>query len=323
MHKITSIWRPGTVGRFGLFLFLCGLPLLLSCGAKHSSKTVKGKTVQIKGSDTMVNVEQAWAEEYKTLRQGVNIEVSGGGSGVGIAALEKGNIDIAAASRDMKKEEFEQTKKNTGKDPKEFIVGYDALAVFIHKDNPLRSISLDRLSGIFIEGGPITRWSQLGVTIPGVKDDRIVLVSRQSSSGTYSFFRERVLHKKDFRLGSLDMNGSKEVVELVSNTKTAIGYSGMGYATEGVIMLCVSRRAGDTAVPPTVENTLAKKYPLARSLQFYSLGEPTGEVKNFIDWVLSKAGQAIVKQTGYVPIVPSELPEEKGEPLPMTGKGIR
>jgi phosphate transport system substrate-binding protein len=146
------------------------------------------------------------------------------------------------------------------------------------------------------------------VTIPGVKDDRIVLVSRQSSSGTYSFFRERVLHKKDFKLGSLDMNGSKEVVELVSNTRTAIGYSGMGYATEGVKMLHVAIHENDTAIPPTVENTLAKKYPLARSLLMYTLGEPAGEVKTFIEWVLSKAGQAIVKDNGYVPLVAADLP---------------
>jgi phosphate transport system substrate-binding protein len=323
MNSIFLARCVAVIGRYGLLFCLFGL-LLVSCGTKSSSKTAKGKTtVQIKGSDTMVNVEQAWAEEYKILMPGVNIEVSGGGSGVGIAALEKGNIDIAAASRNMKKEEFEQTQKNTGKAPKEYIVGFDALAVFIHKDNPLRNISLEQLAGIFIEDGQITRWSQLGVTIPGVKDDRIVLVSRQSSSGTYSFFRERVLHKKDFRLGSLDMNGSKEVVELVSNTKTAIGYSGMGYATEDVIMLNVSKHPGDTAVSPTLENTLAKKYPLARSLQFYTLGEPAGETKNFLDWVLSKAGQDIVKQTGYVPIAASDLSAGAEGPLQLTGRETR
>ncbi len=289
--------------RHGLALCLFGLLLLLSCG-KTGSREKGGKiTVQIKGSDTMVNVEQAWAEEYKTHKPDVNIEVSGGGSGVGIAALEKGTIDIAAASRNMKKEEFEKTKENTGKEPKEFVVGFDALAVFIHKDNPLQRISLDQLRGIFIEGGDITRWSQLGVSIPGVKDDRIVLVSRQSSSGTYSFFRERVLHKKDFRLGSLDMNGSKEVVELVANTKTAIGYSGMGYATEDVQMVGVALSDSDAAIPPTVENTVAKKYPLARSLLMYTLGEPSGASKDFIEWILSEAGQVIVKATGYVPMI--------------------
>jgi len=238
--------------------------------------------------------------------------------------LEKGAVDIASASRNIKREEIEQTKKNTGKEPKEFIVGYDALAVFVHKDNPLGKISLEKLSGIFIEGGALTRWSQLGVRIPGVKDDRIVLVSRQSSSGTYSFFRERVLHKKDFRLGSLDMNGSKEVVELVSNTKTAIGYSGMGYATEDVKMLCVSIHESDTAIPPTMENALKKKYPLARSLLMYTLGEPAGDGKDFIDWILSKAGQTIVKDNGYVPLAVADLSPPSAElPADSSGKSVR
>src|SRR6185436_15819841 len=167
----------------------------------------------------------------------VDVEVSGGGSGVGIAALERGTIDIANASRNMKPEEIEQAKRNTGKDPKEFVVAYDALGVYVHKDNPMSEISLDQLAQIFAEGGTITKWSQLGVKIPDGADDEIVRVSRQSSSGTYEFFREHVLAKKDFKLGSRDMNGSKEVVELVANTKTAIGYSGMGYATPGVKML--------------------------------------------------------------------------------------
>jgi phosphate transport system substrate-binding protein len=298
-------------------LLLCGALLALSCGSRGGAKGRGGKaTVQIKGSDTMVNVEQAWAEEYKTIKPDVNVEVSGGGSGVGIAALEKATIDIAAASRNIKPEEVEKTKKATGKEPKEFIVGFDALAVFVHKGNPLARISLDQLRGIFIENGTITRWSQLGVTIPGVRDDRIVLVSRQSSSGTYSFFRERVLHKKDFRLGSLDMNGSKEVVELVSNTRTAIGYSGMGYATGGVKMLDLSIHEGDTAISPTVENTVSKKYPLARSLQFYTLGEPMGEEKNFIDWVLSRDGQVVVRNNGYVPIRTLGISPKIASPVP-------
>jgi phosphate transport system substrate-binding protein len=127
------------------------------------------------------------------------------------------------------------------------------------------------------------------------------------------------LHKKDFRLGSLDMNGSKEVVELVSNTKTAIGYSGMGYATEGVIMLDVAVRDGDAAIAPTVENTVSKKYPLARSLQFYTLGEPEGNEKDFIDWVLSRPGQVVVKENGYVPLLALDLPPEKASRAASSG----
>jgi len=275
--------------------------LVAGCGGQKAS-TPTPTTIQVKGSDTMVNVAQAWAEEYKKVAPNVDVEVSGGGSGVGIAALEKGTIDIADASRDMKPEEMDQAKKNTGKEPKEFIVAYDALAVYVNKDNPIEEISLEQLAQIFAEDGKVTKWSQIGIKIPGVSDDEIVRVSRQSSSGTYEFFREHVLNKKDFKLGSRDMNGSKEVVELVTSTKTAIGYSGMGYATPDVKMVKLSSKAGSPAVAPTAAAALDKSYPLARSLQVYTLGEPQGEVKKYIDWMLSPAGQKIVEENGYVPL---------------------
>jgi phosphate transport system substrate-binding protein len=270
----------------------------------------KKATIQNKGSDTMVNLAQAWAEEYKKAAPSVDVEVSGGGSGVGIAALVKGTIDIANASRNMKPEEIEQAKKNTGKEPKEFIVGYDALAIYVNKDSPLNEITLDQIAQIYEEGGTITKWSDLGVKIPGATSDEIVRVSRQSSSGTYEFLREHVLKNKDYRLGSRDMNGSKEVVELVASTPTAIGYSGMGYATPAVKMLKVKKTAADPAFEPNVANTLSKSYPIARSLQVYTLGEPTGEVKNYINWIMSDAGQKVVEATGYVPL-PKELRASK------------
>jgi phosphate transport system substrate-binding protein len=286
--------------RFAFILSMCSLALFVNCSKKQgdAGKTERS-TIQVKGSDTMVNVAQAWAEEYGKVAADVDVEVSGGGSGVGIAALEKGTIDIANASRNMKPEEFELAKKNTGKEPKEIVVGFDAMAVYINKDNPLDEISLDQLKQIFAEGGTITKWSQIGVKIPDASSDEIVRVSRQSSSGTYEFFREHVLDKVDFKLGSRDMNGSKEVVELVGSTKTAIGYSGMGYATDDVKMLNIKTDAGSFA--PTVENTVNKTYPLARSLLIYTLGEPEGAVKKYIDWILSDAGQTIVKDNGYVP----------------------
>jgi phosphate transport system substrate-binding protein len=250
----------------------------------------------------MVNVAQAWAEEYKKVSPGVAIEVSGGGSGVGIAALTKGTVEIATSSRNMKPEEIETAKKNTGKEPKEFIVGYDALAVYVHKDNPLTEITAEQLAEIFMEGGKVTKWSDIGVTIPG-SGDEIVRVSRQSSSGTYEFFREHILNKKDFKLGSRDMNGSKEVVDLVASTPTAIGYSGMGYNEPGKVkMLKVASKPGQPAVEPSVANTLDKSYPIARSLQVYSLGEPTGELKQYLDWTMSDAGQKILEACGYVPL---------------------
>ena len=275
-----------------------------SAGARST-----GPAIQVKGSDTMVNLAQAWAEEYKKVAPDVSVEVSGGGSGVGIAALIKGTVDIATASRNMKPGEIEQAKKNTGKEPKEIVVGYDALAVYVHKDNPLNEITMEQVAEIYAEGGTLTKWSQLGVTLPGGKSDTIVRVSRQSSSGTYEFLREHVLGDKDFKNGSRDMNGSKEVVELVSTTPTAIGYSGMGYATTGVKMLKVAAKAGAAPVAPTLENTLSKAYPIARSLQVYTLGAPEGPVKTYIDWTLSDAGQKIVAQTGYVPLASETRPK--------------
>lgn len=295
---------------------LCAV-FLLGCGPKNDSATsaepggnasktggsaAAAASIQVKGSDTMVNLAQAWAEQYRKVEPKVSVEVAGGGSGVGIAALIKGTVDIANASRNMKAAEIEQAKKNTGKTPTEVIVGYDALAIYVHKDNPLSEISTEQIADIYREGGSITKWSQLGIKVPGCDTDEIVRVSRQSSSGTYEFLREHVLKNKDFKLGSRDMNGSKEVVELVSSTPCAIGYSGMGYATPDVKMLRVSPAPGSPGVAPNVENTLNKSYPIARSLQVYVLGAPDGAIKKYIDWMKSAAGQKIVETSGYVPI---------------------
>jgi phosphate transport system substrate-binding protein len=305
VNRSSSVIRTLTAG-------LCTAALLVSCGKKSGSTGNEKATIQVKGSDTMVNVAQAWAEAYAKVDTGVNVEVSGGGSGVGIAALERGTIDIADASRDMKPEEAQTAEKNTGKKPKEFIVGFDAMAVYINEDNPLDEITIRQLKEIFAEGGTITKWSQLGVRIPGSGSDEIVRVSRQSSSGTYEFFREHVLNQVDFKLGSRDMNGSKEVVELISSTKTAIGYSGMGYATDEVKMLKI--KTGDGSFAPTVQNTVDKKYPLARSLNIYTLGDPEGAVKKYIDWILSATGQKIVEDNGYVPTAMAQAETETEAP---------
>jgi phosphate transport system substrate-binding protein len=283
----------------GLFL---GLSLCLALSGCRPREQGGIRTLRVKGSDTMVNLAQAWAEAYHAVNPRVRVEVSGGGSGTGIAALIAGTVDIADASREMKSREREAARRNTGKTPRELTVGYDALAVYVHKDNPLDQITREQLARIYAEGGDLVRWSQLGVTVPGCKEDRIVRISRQSNSGTYVYFREHVLNKKDYKAGSRDMNGSKEVVELVSHTPCAIGYSGMGYATPEVKMLKVARRAGGPAYAPTVENAVSKKYPIARALYVYTLGEPTGAVKEYLEWILSSAGQKIVAETGYVPL---------------------
>jgi phosphate transport system substrate-binding protein len=285
-------------------LVAAGLAVSCGGGSGQQSATPANTVIQNKGSDTMVNVAQVWAEEYRKAAPTVEVEVSGGGSGVGIAALIRGTVDVANSSRDLKPSEAEQATKNTGKPPVGFTVGFDALAVFVHKDNPLSEVTLQQLHDIYAEDGKAARWSELGVTIPGVKDDTIVRVSRQSSSGTYEFFREHALGNKDFRLGSRDLNGSKEVVELVGSTPTAIGYSGMGYATAAVKMLKVAKAKGEPAVSPAVAAVHDKSYPLARSLHVYTLGEPQGAVKAYVDWILSDAGQKIVEDSGYVPVPP-------------------
>lgn len=283
-------------------LIVAGLALVILAGCAPKGKGGHTRTViQNKGSDTMVNIAQAWAEEYKKVRPDVELEVSGGGSGVGIAALTKGAVDIANASRNMKPKEKEEATANTGKTPHELVVGYDALAIFVHKDNPIEEISMEQIAQIYAEGGKITRWSDLGVSMPGNKD-KIIRISRQSSSGTYEFLRSKVLKNVDFKLGSCDLNGSKEVVELVANTPGAIAYSGMGYATSAVKMLRVREKPDSPAVMPNEKTAMDKSYPISRSLLMYTLGEPAGEVKNYLDWVQADPGQAILKQNGYVPV---------------------
>jgi phosphate transport system substrate-binding protein len=262
------------------------------------------KSIQNIGSDTMVNLAQAWAEAYSEIVPGMSVEVSGGGSGVGIAALINGTADIANSSRHLEPEEVEKAKKHNGHEPTQFMVGYDGLAVYVHKSNPLNEISMEELGEIYREGGKINKWSEIGVkSIPGSKSDDIIRVSRQNNSGTYHYFRETVVGKKnDFKQGSLDMNGSKDVVEQVAKTPGSIGYSGLGYATPEVKIVKVAKKKGEPSVMPSVATVLDKSYPIARPMFMYTPGEPSPETKKYLDWILSEAGQKIVEKTGYVPL---------------------
>ena len=292
-------WALLSIAAFGSLLQTgCGKNDRGGTGGLPAGRT----SIQNIGSDTMVNLAQAWAEEYGKVDPSVSVEVSGGGSGIGIAALINKTADLANASRRLEPEELETAKK-VGEDPKEFVVGYDAVSIFVHKNNPVNEISMEELGEIYREGGKIAKWADLGVTIPGAQDDRIIRVSRQNNSGTYHYFREAVVGKQsDFRSGSLDMNGSKDVVELIARTPGAIGYSGMGYATPAVKVLKVSRKKGEPAVAPGVASTLDKTYPIARPMFMYTPGEPAPHLRKYIEWVLSEAGQKIVEQTGYVPL---------------------
>ena len=280
-------------------------PLLatsLLVSALLTTMTPQARTlIQNKGSDTLVNVAQAWAEAYPKVNPEVAVAVSGGGSGTGIAAMINGTVDIANASRKMKDKEMELAEKND-QHPVEHVVGYDALAVFIHKNNPIESMSLTQLKDIYGRDPKAKKWSDMGITVPGCKSDKIIVVSRQNNSGTYVYFKEAVLGKKGkYRQGTLDMHGSKDVVDLVEKTPCAIGYSGLAYATEHLKTVCIS--TGDEAcVSPSVATASDRSYPIARPLFMYTNGKPQGAIKEYMDWILSDAGQCILKEKGYAPI---------------------
>jgi phosphate transport system substrate-binding protein len=286
-------------------LICLGLGLCIAgCGRGEKNDTAPvsaKKVIQNTGSDTRVNVAQAWAEEYAKVDPSVSVEVSGGGSGTGIAALISGTVDIANCSRKMEPEEIEKARQNSHKEMKEYLVGYDALAIYVHKSNPLEEITIEQLAQIYGEKGTYTRWSDLGVKMPEPSANEIIRISRQSNSGTYAYFREAILGKgMDFKLGSRDMHGSKDVVELVSRTPGAIGYSGMGYAIAEVKKLRVAKKAGEQAFDSNAENTLNGSYPISRPLLMYSIGDPAPWVQKYLDWLHSDAGQAILTQCGYV-----------------------
>jgi phosphate transport system substrate-binding protein len=279
------------------------------CGQKSGDGTAPGSAskpieIRVKGSDTMIQIATAWAEAYRKVKPGVFVSASGGGSGTGIAALENNNTDICNASREMKPEEREKVKSVSGKEVKEIVVAYDALAVYVHPSNPIKKISIEELREIWAEGGTITQWEQLGSDFAG----RIALFGRQNSSGTYDYFREHICGKtadkkqREFRSGISEMNGSSEVIENVARTPTAIGYSGMGYKTPAVNWLKIAGKKGEPDVEPGVEAARSGKYPVSRRLYMYTAGEPQGEVKAFIDWVLSPEGQKLVETEGFVPL---------------------
>jgi len=282
----------------------------VGCGKSDSTSTSGGSSAGPKttianiGSDTMVNLAAAWAEAYGAVDKSVLIEVNGGGSGVGLKGLINGTCELANSSRHIEEKETAEIKAKRNTEAKQFTVAFDALSIYVHKDNPITEISLEQLAEIYRSYGKTTKWSELGVTsIPGAKGDEIVRVSRQNNSGTYEYFKETVVGKKnEFKLGSLDMNGSKDVVELIAKTPNAIGYSGMGYATPAVKMLKVSKKKGEPSVSPSIASTHDHTYPIARPMFFYTAGEPAPHVKKYIDWVLSDAGQKIVQDTGYVPL---------------------
>jgi phosphate transport system substrate-binding protein len=278
-----------------VLLLIVTTALLTACGGGEQRQVIQNK-----GSDTLVNVAQAWAEAYQTVNPAVVVAVSGGGSGTGIAALINGTVDLANASRAIKDKELKLAQDN-GQDPIQHVVGFDALAVYLHPDNPIDTLSLEQLAEIYADGGSYLNWTDLGVEVPGCQDQEIVVVSRQNNSGTYAYFREAVLGDADFKLGTRDMHGSKDVVDLVENTPCAIGYSGLAYATEHVKLVCVALETGGGCVNPSVATAVDNSYPIARPLFMYTNGIPAGYVGDYLSWIMSNEGQCIILNKGYAP----------------------
>jgi phosphate transport system substrate-binding protein len=274
-----------------------------STGGTAESGSGKKVEIRMKGSDTMIQLATAWAEAYRKVKPNVFVNANGGGSGTGIAALQNNNTDICNASREIKPDEREKIKTASGKEVHETVVAYDALAVYSNPKNPITEISIPELREIWAEGGNILNWEQVNPAFSG----KIVLFGRQNNSGTYDYFREHICGKQDgkqreFRGGISELNGSAEVVENVAKTPNGLGYSGMGYKTPSVNWLKISPMKGGSAVEPGIDAARSGKYPVSRKLYVYTSGEPTGDVKDFIDWILSDAGQKIVEKEGFVPL---------------------
>lgn len=277
--------------------FLLGLIFMVSFTGYASAKE---NSIQIKGSDTMVNLGQAWAEAFSKKNPGVNVAVTGGGSGTGIAALITGTADIAECSRTMKEKEIEKAKQN-GITPVEFTVALDGLAVVVHPDNSVSKLTIDELSDIFT--GRVTNWKQLGG-----KSLSIVILSREVNSGTHVYFKEHVLRKgneksrEEFSPMALLMPSSQAIADEVSQNPNAIGYYGMGYISSAQKVIAVAKDKNSPYIEPTLENVKNGKYPISRPLLMYTKGEPEGTVKEFIDFALSPDGQETVVKTDFVPI---------------------
>lgn len=288
-----------------LFLFCllgAGLGcLLLGCGPQESGSAdaASAETIENKGSDTLVNLALAWAEEYMATYPEVRISVTGGGSGTGIAAMINGTVSIANASRAMKPEEKTAAEAN-GIQPVEHVVAGDAIAVVVHPSNPVDALTLQQISDIYT--GKITNWSQIGG-----EDRPIVLLSRESNSGTYVYFLENVVRLGDkksdllFSPDTLLMPSSEGISTEVRQNPNAIGYDGLGYVTPDQKMLAVARDAADAYVLPAIETVNDGTYAVSRPLYMYTAGQPVGQVKDYMDWILSE-GQVLVSELGFVPL---------------------
>ncbi len=271
--------------------------LVALAGCSRPEKGDSGKqALTIKGSDTMVHLLSTWAEAFMAASP-TQVSVTGGGSGTGIAALLNNTTDICAASRQIEaKETALAQQKNII--PNEITVALDGIAIVVHPDNPIKELSIEQIGAIYT--GAIGNWKEVGGP-----DQPILLLSRESSSGTYVFFQEKVLNKKDYSQQARLMPGTSAVVQAVTADRGAIGYVGLGYAHEAgnkVKTIAVTSVVGQPAVMPSVSTVKDGSYPVARALYLYTNGAPQGKVKEFVDFCLGAAGQKIVADTGYVQV---------------------
>jgi phosphate transport system substrate-binding protein len=277
--------------------------LLISCTPRESETNVDDVSVgniENKGSDTIVNLALAWAEAYQEVHPEIQISVTGGGSGTGIAALINGTVDIANASRQIKSEERKNAEDN-GVVPVEFIVARDAIAIIVHPENPVDQLTIDQISAIY--SGDITNWKEVGG-----EDRPIVKLSRETNSGTHVYFLENVLRKGEkenetlFSMDTLLLPSSEGISAEIRQNPNAIGYDGLGYVTEDLKVVAVSRDHSGPFIHPSASSVNNGKYPIARDLYMYTAGEPEGMILEYLDWIRSPEAQLIVTELGFVPI---------------------
>ena len=281
---------------------------LAACGGRETSTTATStasqssndnKPVTVKGSDTMVILGQRLAEEYMKVQSGRVVQVNGGGSGTGIAALINGTIDLAMASRPMTEDEKRKVTQNRGAEVVETPVALDALAVFVHQNNPVKSLTIDQVKAIF--QGKTKNWSEVGGP-----NAPIVLYGRESSSGTYDYFREHVLAKEDFSPAVQTLQGTAAIINAVGNDANGIGYGGIAY-TKAARALGIGAK-GAAAVVPSESTVGDGTYPLSRKLFFYSTANAPARVGTFVQWTLTPEAQALVTRVGYFPLNTASAP---------------
>ena len=294
-YNLNSMHKPIAVSI--LFILLI---VLAACRPAAGEAGEAGVAIQNVGSDTIVNLALAWAETYQTQNPDARIAVTGGGSGTGIAGLINGTVNIANASRQMKAEEMEAAEEN-GITPVEHVIARDAIAVIVHPSNPVDNLTLPQLSDIF--SGRITNWSEIGG-----EDRPIVLLSRESNSGTHVYFLEQVVRLGDkhasilFSPDTLLMPSSEGISAEVRQNPNSIGYDGLGYVTPDQKTIAVAADAGGPFVPPSIETVNSGAYPIARDLYMYTNGEPQGAIAEYLNWIRSTEGQKIVGELGFVPL---------------------